>query len=333
MDIMKALDEEFPDAPRMVLDTPEFEDALAMNDDLTAAGFAFAYGNRNGTLSDEEKEERRVKFMSELDRLDGALLSGGPFRLGDTFTGVDAIIAPTLERWRYQLPITADVDILDGRAGIAKWFEAMESFGPYADRAMGDEYSWTATNSMFLRFFGGGEDRPEVADAIKRADESAERLTAAFSDDLAGVTDEVGGRFAREAAAKLISNHEAVVRDCTRSDPASQKHLPRVTDAERSANVVLRHVVAVLLSSSGQGASNNGVLSLTEAASTWPVQVLPTDEDRVAAAAAARVVASRLCVPRDMSAPAAKILRGVLSVAADQLEGSVSPASSKGDMN
>ena len=37
------------------------------------------------------------------------------------------------------------------------------------------------------------------------------------------------------------------------------------------------------------------------------------------AAAAAKVVASRLCVPRDMSAPAASILRATLTTAANRV--------------
>ena len=37
-------------------------------------------------------------------------------------------------------------------------------------------------------------------------------------------------------------------------------------------------------------------------------------------ALAAKTVASRLCVPRDMSAPAAAVLRGILSIVANRLE-------------
>ena len=42
--------------------------------------------------------------------------------------------------------------------------------------------------------------------------------------------------------------------------------------------------------------------------------------EKLDAARAARTIASRLCVPRDMSAPAAKILRAVLMTAAEELE-------------
>jgi hypothetical protein len=42
--------------------------------------------------------------------------------------------------------------------------------------------------------------------------------------------------------------------------------------------------------------------------------------ERADAAAAARAVAARLCVPRDMGGPAAKILRGTLAIIANRLE-------------
>ncbi len=120
---------------------------------------------------------------------------------------------PTLERWRYQLPLTAGVDILEGRPALAGWFERMDSYEPYSDRVAGDAYSWTATNSMFLRYFGGGEDRPEIAEGIRSADAAAERLAGSFAEGAAD--EEVAGkkRRSREAAAKLVANHEAVVMD------------------------------------------------------------------------------------------------------------------------
>jgi glutathione S-transferase len=70
-----------------------------------------------------------------LDKLDAALASsGGPFRLGKNFTGIDAIMIPTMERWRYQLPITVDFDILAGRPHLQQWFAAMDDFAPYSER-------------------------------------------------------------------------------------------------------------------------------------------------------------------------------------------------------
>merc|ERR1719287_315505 len=74
-------------------------------------------------------------------------------------------------------------------------------------RTAGDEYSWTATNSMFLRYFGGGEDKPEVAEAIQRADTAAERLASSFADMAVGKEEDEGGKYSKEAVAKLVANH------------------------------------------------------------------------------------------------------------------------------
>lgn len=310
-DILAALDEEFPETPQMEFDTPEYKAAVQMNDDLAAAGFQFVYAGRNDTLTEEDKLDRRNTFIAELDRLNAALEAqqssgGGAFRLGKDFSGVDGIMVPTLERWRYQLPLTTDIDILEDRPALKAWFDSMDSFEPYANRVAGDEYSWTATNSMFLRYFGGGEDKPEVAAAIKRADDAAESLSSVFSEN---AVKEEDGKYSKEAAAKLVTNHEAVVNDCTRDDPKSQQNIGRASNSD-AADAMLRYVASLLLS------DDDTVLQATEAS-------LLNFEDKESAkdaAIAARTVASRLCVPRDMSAPAASILRAVLAIVANRLE-------------
>lgn len=334
-DIIRALEEEFPNTPEMLRDTPEYDAAVKMNDDLTSAGFRFIYAGRNDTLSEVDESERRDAFLSELDRLDAALKvqqqqqqqlettsassDGGDrmhFRLGADFTAADAIMIPALERWRIQLPLAVDVDILEGRPALTKWFEAVDSYAPYSERVMGDEYSWTATNSMFLRIFGGGEDEPEVAAAIRRSDDAAARLTESFAAKAAEERegdhdddDDVGTKkkFSREAASKLVSNREAVIADCTREDPKSQRHLGRASDVD-AADVALRIVVGVLLS------EGDPIARARES-------TLPDMENAKDGASAARTVAARLCVPRDMGAPAASILRAVLAIVADRLEG------------
>lgn len=307
-DILAALDEEFPESPQMEFDTPEYKVAVQMNEDLTMAGFGFVYAGRNDTLTEEDKLERRHKFIAELDRLNTALEAQkvGGFRLGKDFTALDALMIPTLERWRYQLPLTTEIDILEGRPALKAWFEAMDSFEPFIGRVAGDEYSWTATNSMFLRYFGGGEDKPEVAAAIERADNAAESLSSLFAENAAVEED---GKYSKEAAAKLVANHEAVVKDCTRDDPKSQQHIGRASNAE-NADALLRYVASLLLS------DDDTVLQAKEA-SLLDVENKESAKDT---AAAARTVASRLCVPRDMSAPAASILRAALAIVADRLE-------------
>ena len=315
--ILEALDAKFPDTVQLMKKgDPAFDEALELQDKLQSAGFKFAYGNREGTLTEEEIQANRENFESVLDELDAALgaqveASGTTscFRLGSEFSGIDAIMIPTLERWRYQLPLTENLDILENRSHLKNWFDTMDSYDAYGLRVAGDEYSWTATASQFLRYFGGGEDKPKVAEGIARADAAAEQLAQDFVSNMA-----VGGQqkeAALEAAAKLIGNHEAVVADCVREEPLSQKHIPRAGSKE-TADVLLRHVSSLLLQ---MAAAEESTLETTVS--------VPTDlnESEIEQGALAlQTVSKRLCVPRDMGAPSAALLRGLLSSVAETLK-------------
>ena len=313
--ILQALDQEFPTSgPQLVrADAPEYQQAMEATEQLTKAGFTFQFSLRNQTLTTAEKEQLRTTFVTQLDQLDAALAqqqqqeqqqSAGPcFRLGAEFSALDAILIPSLERWRYQMPLTTGLDILENRPHLAAWFETMDSFAPYANRVAGDEYSWTATNAMFLQFFGNGTNgNPEVVQRMQQSEARAQALTQSFA--TATVQDE----FAVEVATKLISNHEAVLQDCTNPHPKSQPSVPRATNAE-VADLGLRLVATALLTPSPCEAAAHAV-SLNAIA----------PQDQAEAAQALRTVAARLCVPRDMGAPAAKLFRKVLSIVADRLE-------------
>ncbi|OEU21517.1 glutathione S-transferase [Fragilariopsis cylindrus CCMP1102] len=375
--ILYALDEMFPDTPRLMKKNKqdvdeEFDAAMDMQNRLQSAGFKFAYAGRNETSTEEEKQKVRNDFESALDELDTAFgeqrqklknpnSNDGCFRLGSEFSGIDAMMIPTLERWRYQLPLTENLDILENRIHLTKYFEHLDSFSPYSDRVAGDKYSWTATASQFLRYFGGGEDKPEVAAKIKRCDAAAKELEKEFinvnyqmnyvededkdeeDDRLMEIlikaaadaktssnekelsnesiikninktkNDQISDErlFALEAVTKLISNHEAVVSDCVRDEPISQKHIPRGTDKD-TADLLLRHVASVLL----QTAS----LSLKPIIdNVADVVVQDSSNRRTQGAVALKTVATRLSVPRDMGAPAAALLREVLSIVAEDL--------------
>ena len=321
LDIMKALDDAFPDTTRLVLDTKEYKAASEQNARLNTAGFGYAYATRNrgnGTLplTEAELQQKNMAFVQALDELENALVaSGGPFRLGKEFSGIDAEMIPSLERWRYQLPITKEpgFDILEGRPALAAWFQAMDAFAPYSERVAGDEYSWVATAAMFARYFGGGDDDVETQATIARSEAVAKGLVGGFQVQFD--TDAGDGaceaRFALEAARKIVSNHEAIVKDCTNQDPKSQMNVDR-SKSQENANLVMQYVVELLLRGG----------EAIECARTSPIPSPLMDmkkKQRVDAALAAKTVASRLCVPRDMSAPAAKVLRAVLMIVADRL--------------
>lgn len=320
LDVMKALDEAFPDTKPMILDTPEYELASNLVDDVTRAGVGFVYAGRNATLTPEDMQERRANFETALNELEALLLqNGGPFLLGSELSGVDAKIVPTLERWRYQLPITKEFSIMESRPALTAWFDAMDAFAPYSERVRGDEYSWVVTAAMFVRYFGGGDDDESQAQ-IARSETKGKELTVAF--DEIDVKDCLS-RFVHEAAAKLISNRDAIVNDCTNKEPKSQSDIVRSSSLDVAENMLQFTTHILLPTQEDSSREEENVVDVLKRARTitLPSSLLELDyEQKLDAALAAKTVASRLCVPRDMSAPAAKILRAVLSIISQRLE-------------
>lgn len=139
---------------------------------------------------------------------------------------------------------------------------------------------------------------PTVAAAMERSDTAATRLMEGFA-----TTTTTTAHHRHAAAAKLISNHEAIVKDCTNTAPKTQTDLERAVD-ESGADAALRAVASALLREEGAA------------------HVVPSWDDRGDAAdtsQALRTVARRLCVPRDMGAPSAAILRKTLVEVADRI--------------
>jgi glutathione S-transferase len=308
VDILRALDEYFPDTPKLVHEDDEnYMKGREVMNELTAAGFPYVYNMRNTSLTMEEKEMQSANFEAKLDGLEDflALTSDeSPFFLNE-ISGLDVESVPTLERWRYQLPLIKDLDITDGRPNLKKWFDAMDKYEPYMKRVGGDKYSWTAVANTYLGYFGAGKDglSEETKAIMAKVQKEATALESTFEEDPTEI-----GFFSKEllesgrieAAAKLIANHEGIVKDSANKDPQSQKDLGRAED-ENNADFVIRQVTANLL---------NIAYSDT------------TDElsiDEKDAATAARTVASRLCTPRDMGSPAAAVLRYELTKAASAL--------------
>ena len=307
-DIMKALDEAFPDTVQLVHDTEEYKAAEEAIAQITKLGFEFSRAQSNSTCPAEELKEKRQAFLSALDQLDQSLeASGGPFRLGSEFSGIDALMVPLLERWRYQLPLksVSPVDMLEGRPFVQKWFEGMESYAPYSDRVMGDRYSWVGANALFVNYFGGTDEE------IAKSENTALELIETFKPESAQVEIKCEERFALEAARKIVGNHEGIVKDCSNKEPKSQKFIIRSQD-EDNADHVLQFAVQLLL-------EGDDAISSAFSKPITPALEDMSKEQKDDAVMAAKTVASRLCVPRDMSAPAANILRAVLMIVSDRL--------------
>mmetsp|Transcript_36858 Transcript_36858/g.89312 ORF Transcript_36858/g.89312 Transcript_36858/m.89312 type:complete len:648 (+) Transcript_36858:4705-6648(+) len=317
LDIMKALDEQFPHTQRLVIDDQDdYIHARNIASKATTAGVKLLYGSRNNndtaSMSTEEKEkertEKRVDFLSALKDFDLFLgktqsKNDGPYCLGADITGVDIEMIPTMERWRYQLPLTANITIYDEAQfpNIVRWFDALDQYEPYYNRVAGDAYSWTAVASTFLRYFATGPNGTmsvQTQQTIDIVDAAANKLMDSFA---TSTLYEETPSARQQAASKILSNHQAIVADSTNSDPQSQKETPRATDVD-AAIAILRAVVTKLIKDVHDDGDDI---------------VVDPSVDATEAALAARTVASRLCVPRDMGAPAAQVLRKSLIQAAD----------------
>ena len=316
LDIMKALDELFPDTEKLILDDlPKYKEGEEIISRLSTAGFQYLYSGRNDTLTEEDKKQLKLNFQTTLDEFDAFIASneGGPFILGSKVSGIDVQIIPAMERLRYQLPITVDMNIMEGRPNLQKWFEeGMDTLGAYANRVAGDKYSWTAVSSFFLKVFSSkgpnGEVSSETAVAIKRSDESAAALVKGFSEEPT-YTVTKGSTLSKEeitrsAVSKIIANHDNVIKDCTSSDPKTQTNLKRANSSD-SADIALR-AVAMNLLNEGEGETSYPSFESTE--------------DALDAAVAMKTIAQRLCVPRDMGGPSAAVLRKTLMAVAECIE-------------
>jgi glutathione S-transferase len=206
-----------------------------------------------------------------------------------------------------QLPCLHDgLNPRDGRwRRLASWYAAMDSIPPYVCRVKGSAASWRKTLSSAPWWPAGWKPPKLVADAQAgsqadaqgsglQADAQAEaRATAADGVDALDATWRAYARGrpavaptpAREAAARIVRNRHAIVRDAQRrrsvygTCPFMHDTPPDEIDAALRAFVVL--------------------LSEPTAAKEARARSTP------GVAAVAAYLDERLCVPRDMGAPPA----------------------------
>lgn len=299
LDILQYLDKHFPETAPLMAPNATVSAALERNNALMSAGFRFSFGNRNASLSAGEKQERKDAFIAAMDDMDKKLMADGPFLAGPRLSGADVCLIPMMERYRWQMPLTADMSIYDGARwpGIKQWFDSMDALPSYREHVAGDEISWTLVTSTFLQFFSS-RSNGTLDDATKatidKADQAALSVLAKAEADAVSNAAVAPHDAAIAAASKLISNRDAVVADAAAGEDEgkSQKTLTRLPrTAAPVVEKVLRNSAARLLGLSPE-----------------PI----TPDEASTAAQAARFVAQRICVPRDMGAPAAKALRTAL---------------------
>jgi len=270
---------------------------------------------RGGGRPDFERTLRKVE-----DTLSSR--SSGPYFLGDRFSLVDIMYAPFIERAVASLAYFKGYNIRDPAAfpAINAWFDAMESRASY--RAAKSDY-YTHAHDLPPQLggcnaeSGGKAARDDIDGHAWKLPLQADLIEPEWS----WIS---SAEARREAAERLINNHEAVARFASRARsgpgfPPAWAELsdPNAKPAEKwisTMDVFLRHTVDMLLAGDAAAADRDDADPLRSAsweAAQKSMQSLK-GEDRNDLAECLRYLQQRVGVPRDMSLNAARRLRGEL---------------------
>ena len=280
--------------------------------------------------------EYRERFETQLDAVEEALASsvGGPYFLGKDISLADIKFIPFLERQTASLAYYKGFQVRDSTRwpNLVKWFEAMESRPSY--QITKSDY-YTHSRSLPPQLSAGCTFAPDEEDyqAMKEAIDACSMPILDGSDTTATASEKAlewiepgwdfivkkrGGIDAarREAAERLIANSENIVKFACRAAgtpgfPAAAAPLadPRSIsneDAEVVVDVLMRHVVERLLSSTTGG---NDTIAIEKIAKS-----MGDEETLEAIVACLDYLRGRIGVPRDMSYPAARELKKELLI-------------------
>ena len=290
LDLMRELDERYPETRQL----------WSAADDVSAMVGAFKRSfpsnarpsSRSAFLFTWDGPLPRRDFEAALDKTEALLTThDGPFFCGAPLSAADVAWAPFLERYAAQLPALHEG--LSPRhtperwPRLSAWYEAMEAELPeYACRVRGEDESWRRVLAM--QGYGNAGVTPSLV---------VNAAAAGDGDRAVGDGGSVWDAYARDrqphvapspaaqCAARVVHNREAITEDAVRR---------KVLDASREAvDLALRGMCAALLAA-GQADA-------------------PAEQDAATsgAAAVARYLEQRVCVPRDMGALEAAELRAL----------------------
>ena len=301
-----------------------YADAVPSDVSRASSRAAFLFCRDEGFIYDTLPRETFISFLDTAEELLGR--QEGPYFCGGALSAADVAWAPLLERYAAQLPslhpglqprggsTSGGGKGGGGKGGggkggggssswprLTRWYNAMDTHAAYVCRVKGDAASWRKVLSTSPWWPAGW---PERGDPEERGDPRGGELalnereaceafgnapvSAELWSEYAASRPHVAPSPAAEAAAALVRNAQAVCRDAE-----ACYALPTGTDTA-SYDAALRCVVTRLLIESGA--------ELEEASAE------ELGQDAVVAALAAHLD-HRVCVPRDVGAPAAEAIR------------------------
>lgn len=312
--IMQLIEDSFPEYQPLLppKSSPRFAEAcrlLEIERELFGAWLSW--------LREVESPSARRHFERAMDEVEKALQrSTGPYFMGAEISLPDCVFASTLERVAASIFYYKGMKVKGGPwNAVNSWFQSME-----------EREAYKATQSDFHTHV---HDLPPQIGGCIPSGTPEQRAAAAMIDGTDGRSwqlplpplaegpepvKEVPKHDLLEAATAVVHCHEGVVRAActgTRADPAA---------ADAALRLVVRAMVGGFDTPAGTVAAGN-------------------DADATSAAAALRWTRDRVCVPRDMSFPAARQLRAHMNWVADQLDPSETwkgvpiPAHNRRDMD
>ena len=275
----------------------EFSNIFPRARPSSRAAYLFQYNGE--PLSRQTFEQTLQKANELLGKTDGN------FFCGDDFTAADIAWAPFLERYRFQLPCLHEnlyPDDVFSYFHLSDWYTAMELLPAYACRVQGDAASWRKVLNM--AGFGNAGVPAELNGNIDTLLQTEDRLAREATRNTAkvmwkryreGGRDYLADTPSKEVALTIVRNREAIVADALKQAGRGNEHL---------ADLGLDEAAII----------DSALLELAEALANddldkeFDEKSIKFESDS-AAAAMARFLDDRICVPRDMGAIPAAYLK------------------------